>query len=209
MAVDTVGKMVRVTAAFMYSDTQLEVNNLTYVCTAAGSTDSRGGLGSTVLGAYNTNYSTMMSANSLAYGYRVATLMPRPADASIEFVGGFPGGDAGNYLGTQCRPVLAWKTALAGPSHRGRVYLPTPAVTQITAGGFPSGALAGAAGALALALMGPIVTGGSTWKLHIAHKLTSHPPTYSSELVTAPNWPGVFGTMRKSGNTGEVNATPW
>lgn len=213
MGIDTLGKIVRVTIAATYADKQVQENNLAYKCTVAGGADTRRALAAAVQGHYNTRYVPKMATTTQVYGYNVTTLMPRPIDPGVSLASANVGTGTGVVMPTQVRPVLTWSTALGGRGGRGRLYLFTPDSSQQDAATFfPIAGLTTAINLLAADLYAPIVVGGSTWELQIAHRIPGVPPapsTYSTIPVTGGVGSERFGTIRKSGNYGKTNLNPW
>lgn len=213
MGVDALNKLVRVTIAATYTDAQVQENNMAFLCTNPGGGDSRAALGSAVQALYTTHYVPKMATVSQLYGYHVQTLMPRPIDTSVQAIALVPGTGSAIPMPTQVRPVLTWGSALGGRGGRGRLYLFTPdSSQQDPATLYPLAAFTTAISALATAIRAPITVGGSTWQLHIAHRIPGVPPaasTYSSIAVTTGIGSQRFGTIRKSGNYGKTNLNPW
>lgn len=209
MANDQIGKIVRVTIAATFSDNQVQMNNLSYACTTAGGGDSRGALGAAVQTLFNAAMLPVMSSNSAIYGWLVQTLMPRPPDISVSGVNTIAGAGGATYVPSQARPLIGFKTALAGKKYRGRIYCFSPASTLVDAGGYPPAALNAVINAFGTSLLAPIIVGGSTWSLAIAHRSPGSPLTYTYDLVTARAVRNQWGTQRRSGNTGRLNVNPW
>lgn len=207
MAIDQAGEIQRVTIAAYYSDSQVELNNIAYLCTGAGGTDTKAALGANVYAGYVAQWLPEMSPESQLYGYRITQLMPRPAPVAIEVANPQVGTGTGNYLGTQARPILRFRTLMSGRGNRGRIYVFTPTVAGIDTNGYPTAGLNSAITGLGLALALTFTSAGSTWTLCIAHRAPG--PTYTATQVDHISVPGVFGTQRRSGNTGRLNPYPW
>lgn len=209
MSIDAVGKLVRVTIAATYPDSQVQMNNLGYACTVAGGTDTRPALGAAVQTIFLANLPAVMAAVSSIYGWRVQTLSPAPPDLTVSGVNVVAGSVGQPIMPTQARPVLKWLTAMAGRRYRGRIYGFTPVNSRITSTGFPDATLDAAQLALGVALLPAIVSAGSTWKLSLIHRAAGSPVVYTSTLITNCEVASLFGTQRKSGNYGRENPAPW
>jgi hypothetical protein len=209
MSIDVVGKIVRVTIASIMPDTQVQENNINYICTVSGGTDTRAALGNAVQTLFNTNWLPLMSNVSSIYGNRVGTIFPRPPEIAIETVNQVNGAVGGVTMPTQSRAVLGFVTALAGPRYRGRLYLPTVDSGKMTTTSYPAAAVITASGVLGTALIAPIVSGGSTWQPVILHKTLPPTVVYTTTPITGRVSVRFYGTQRRSGNYGRTNPLPW
>lgn len=209
MAIDVLGQIMRVTIAAQYPDAQIEMNNLTYVATAVGGADTRALLGVAVRNKFVAQWLPVMSPTSNIYGNRTLQLAPLPAAASTSVANPIVGTGVGNSAPTQARPILRFTTALAGRPYRGRLYLFTPILTCTDALAYPTAAIRAAVVALGASLQGANVVGGTTWSPCIAHKPSTPGAPWTSTPITGTVDPGMFGTQRRSGNTGRLNPTPW
>lgn len=209
MAIDLVNDVARVTIAAYYSDAQVEETNIHYRCSIAGGADTRSLLGAAVYGYFVGNYAAVMSVNSTLYGWKVSTINLVPPPNPVFLTDESIGIEAGNYVPTQARPILRLRTAQAGRKYRGRMFLFSPGVGYISLAGFPTVALNTVIDALGTALVANQVVGGSTWEAVIAHLVPAAPLATTTTPVTQGISSRLFGTIRKSGNTGKTNNTPW
>ena len=208
--VDAPGTIARVTVAWQMPDTHIQENNVCYVCTAGGGGDTRFALGTAVNAAFTGSYLAVMSSLTSNYGFKVSILNVKPpprASTSAFTQAGLVGSTP--PLATQTRPVLTWLTASGGRGFRGRLYFPTPASTLITSAAVPDPTVVAAMGTVATALAAISAVGGSTWALALAHRVAGPPVTWTSTLITNATPRALYGTQRKSGNYGRVNASPW
>jgi hypothetical protein len=209
MPVDLVGDIVRVTLAWQYPDSQIEENNIAFRCSASGGSDSRAALGGAVYSGLALIYAPAMGPSSSGYGWKVTSLNKTTPPLPESLATPSPGTGVDPNCPTQARPILRLRTALSGRKYRGRLFLPTPDTTRITNGGYPTPGLLTIIGTFGAALLVPVNVLGSTWIAIIAHLVPGNPPatTYDDIVSTAPS--GLFGTQRRSGNTGRINSIPW
>lgn len=209
MALDQVGDIVRVTIAWQYPDQQVLENNIAYRCSAAAAVDSRGALGNAVRTIFLSVWLPHVSNQVNLYGYKVSALNKMPSPAPVTGVIVTMGVGTSGIMPTQARPLLKLRTALAGRKYRGRLFLPTPILDDITASGYPTAGLNTDTGLIGTGIINPISVSGSTWTAVIAHLVKGNPLATTTTDITSAIPAGLFGTMRKSGNTGRINATPW
>lgn len=207
---DTIGSVQRVTIAWMQPDQQVQECNLCYVATAVGAGDSRGQLAFSVYTLFKTNWLPQLAPATIMYGWKISSVNAVPAmQPRWNVAVGDVGGAANPVAPTQTRPILRLATAFAGRKYRGRIFLPTPSAAALANTGFPSAANTAAAQALGTALLTPIVQVGTTWQLVIAHRVPKLPASTTTTPVAGALASGLFGTQRRSGNTGRLNPNPW
>lgn len=207
---DVVGDIVRVTVACMQPDSQVQMVNISFRCSVAGAGDTRIGLGNVVFNKFTTNWLPILAPASKLYGWKVSSMNKVPAyqpvwNSAVAVIGTGTNPPAP----TQARPILRFSTASAGRKYRGRIFLFTPGTNQCDVTGYPTAGCNAATTALAVSLILPIVTGGSTWVPVIAHRVKGSPSATTTTDIAGQGAPGLFGTQRRSGNTGRLNPVPW
>lgn len=209
--VDTVGDIVRVTMAALYTGGQIEEMNVHYQCVISGGGDSRPGINTAVDGFVTTDLVPSMHNTNSYYGSRVSLVQTAGSrfGNTVTRVN-VAGGSSDSSMPTQVRPLLRLKTLLVGRRQRGRLYGFTPITTLGTADGLPTVTLKGFYQTFGNNLVGGIVTGGSTWNMVIYHR--PKPPAFPVATVTAVNTSepaNAFATQRRSSQFGRVNVAPW
>ncbi len=206
---DIVGDIVRVTVAATYtSELQVEMINLNYRCVTSGGADTRAGLAAAVYAGLIGSYDNIMSFNSSIYGWKVAYINRTPPPSPLTGGTSSPGAVATFFLPTQNRPLLRWLTGFTGRGYRGRVFMFSPAASKVTTGGIPSTDVTTAMATFGTAATAPIVTGGSTWHLVIAHRSLPPVVTWTTTDVTGYTAIQKYATQRRSGQYGRPNVIP-
>lgn len=129
------------------------------------------------------------------------------AAQSIQQTGAGTGGAIG--MSRQTAAVCSWRTALAGPRYRGRMYLPFPSTSGDAGLGVPSGAYTTAAAALCNALFTFGTTTGGGFAIALTQVVYSRiPPTAATPI---DNFLGLnkWGTIKKRGSFGKPNSSPF
>lgn len=206
--VDAIGDIARVTIAAIYPDNQVQEVNHNFLCTTPSGADSRPGLGAAVLSIWSA-YAAFLPSNVSLYGYKVSIVNRKPPPMPRALVSSTTGTASGLLMPTQTRPVIGWQTINAGRSQRGRTFAFTPAASLMGSTGFPSATLTTGLNTIASALLAGMTPSGSLWLLTLAHRIKGPPVTWSSTVLNTGTGTGKFGTQRKSGNYGRVNASPW
>lgn len=206
---DIIGDIVRVTVAAYYdTKTQLQINALHFICKATGGGDTRNALGVAVFNNYSAQLLAGMPATSSLYGYKVdnvnRTPPPVPITANLEV----PGMGSGVPMPSQCRPLVALKTAFAGRGYRGRIFTFTPVSSKINADGTVLAAWVTTMDAFTDALIAPQAVGGSTWQLCIAHRPKGPILAWSATDVNEGGSTTLIATQRSSGRYGRINQYP-
>lgn len=208
--IEAVGDVNRVTIACIQPDSQTQMVNICYRCSVAGGGDSRVTMANTCLAKFTANYLAQMAPASILYGWKVSSVNKAPAVQPVwNNLTPANGTGANPPAPTQARPLLRFSTAFAGRKYRGRIFLFTPGVAACANTGYPTAALIAAVQALGAALVTNIVAGGSTWVPVIAHRIKGLPASTTVTDITGYSSPGLFGTQRRSGNTGRLNPVPW
>lgn len=205
---DIAGDIVKVTIATTFpTEFQVQMINLSYVCTVAGGSDTRAALGNALLNQLSGDYVLNMNVNSTLFGYKVSYLNRTPPPAAVTGGTSQPGVLSGTFAPTQCRPLLRWTTQFAGRKYRGRVYMFTPNSTMVGTGGIPAAAVVTSTNNFAALAVAAFTSAGSTWHLCIAHR---PPPggVWSSTQVTGYTDVDIFATQRRSSRFGRVNTIP-
>jgi hypothetical protein len=146
-------------------------------------------------------------------------------NAPYELPSGAAGPLTNNLLPTQLRGLVAFTTALVGRRYRGRVYLPTPDSSFLTAGtGTPTVAYTNllTSWAASMSAWSPkTLTSGpgtTTWTWSVVHRSRKIVPTpaappfrtpWDYTPITIPLTRFVFATQRRSGALGRPNAAPF
>lgn len=119
-----------------------------------------------------------------------------------------PGTGSSGLTPTQVCGIVHFKTSLAGPANRGRLYLPFVDLSDVTSAGAPGAAYITAINTLftALGTSDTIVGAGGSTRIDMTIRHKANP------LVNTPVEsiePGTkFATQRKRGMYGRTNATP-
>jgi hypothetical protein len=158
---------------------------------------------------FRAHYKPFMSNLSHSYGSSVHIVKALAKWLPVTTIADEVGGTVGVPLPTQVRPILSWYTAMAGPSGRGRNYMPTPASAQQDAAGEPNATLLGGIGAYAGVVGAGFGTSGSLWKPVVLHRSPTAPITLSTTAITSYAASTKWATQRKGGDYGRVNVAPW
>jgi hypothetical protein len=131
---------------------------------------------------------------------------PRPDTTAANFG---PGTGGAGLLPTQVSPLISLYSTTLGKQGQGRTYLPFPPATAIDANGTPSAAYLLNIGALGNFLQSPLVVtgaGGATGTFNLVLYKGGAAPAL---LVTSALIRDAWGTQRRRGNYGKVNAVPF
>ncbi len=207
--VDTVGDIFRVTMAFTYADSQVEECTIHYRVAVAGTGDSRLGL----LGYADTGVLVYLlprvPATASYYGSEIsAAKTAAPWGPKVSY-SGVVGGSAFIPLPTQTRGLISWKTALAGRAYRGRTYLPSTTIDNLTAPGKPTAAAVTSWAGWATYMVAPAVVSGTTWVPGVFHRKPTAVIASVFDPFTSFTASNQFATQRRSGMYGRVNGPPF
>jgi len=138
---------------------------------------------------------------------RIISLVPLPIAVTTSLNAGV--GTAGaTGLPRQCAGLISWQTALAGPGHRGRTYLPFPSSFSDTGDGQPGLTYQNDLENLANALegFGPITSGGGgSADVQLVLKVKAPvSPIPITDHVIRDHW----ATQRRRGSFGRANVSP-
>jgi len=206
---DHLGDIFKVTMAFSYSNSQVQEIGIHYQIAAAGVGDSR----SSVLGyvATGVNVYLLPGVPSTAhyYGAEMSAVKSLAPVAPVVLYDGTAGGVSGNMVPTQVRGLMTWRTQYAGRAYRGRSYLPSTTVSNVTSVGKPLLALLTNWQGWGTYMLGPVVAGGTTWVPGIFHRKPTAVISSVFDQFTAAVVGPAFATQRRSGDYGRLNPPPF
>lgn len=206
---DIVGDIVRVSiAAFYDTKTQLQLNTPHFLCKASGGGDSRIALATNIFNNFSGTILTGMSPTSFLYGWKVDYVNRTPPPVPVTGGTEVPGMGSGVPMPSQSRPLISLKTAFAGRGYRGRLYSFTPTASKLNADGTVLAAWETVLDAMTDAMIAPIVVGGSTWQLVIAHRPKGPILAWTATDVNEGGSTGRVATQRRSGMYGRLNQYP-
>lgn len=208
--IDRITDVWRVTAAVNFSEGQVQETNFNLLITAQGTGDSRTALLTAFNAAYIANINPFMSNHATFIGSRISYVRTAFPYAPIIVTASQVGSAGPDNAPLQARPLIRMRTDLVGRGYRGRMYTPTPEVSQVDTDGNPAGALMTAWLNVMNVYKGGVVYGGTTWLLVLWHRPKPPPaiPIDPTE-VTSISSSGRFGTQRKGGAFGRPNLPPW
>jgi len=206
---DHLGDVFKAIAAFQYSNGQVEEFGIHYQIAAAGTGDSR----MAVLNYMSTGVSTYLlpyvPATAHFYGQELSAVKTVAPTSPAVLYDGTAGGSASNMLPTQTRGLISWKTQFAGRAYRGRTYLPSTTIAYSTPVGKPLLAALTSWQGWATYMLGPILSGGTTWVPGVYHRTpTAGISSIFDQFTSAVVGPS-FATQRRSGDYGRVNSAPF
>lgn len=112
-------------------------------------------------------------------------------------------------LPSQVRPLVQWKTALAGRAYRGRMFGFTPDTANQNANEHPTVFNSASWDALAARFVTGFVELGTTWTLVLWHRLRPPKPFIPPTPVVVGDATKRWATQRRSGDYGRLNPNPW
>ena len=153
-------------------------------------------------------YKAVMHDAATYYGTKLYRRYPAPVYAPVIANGNQGPGTAGSVpLPTAICGMIRWGSNLKGRKGQGRIYVPFPATTALSAGE-PSGAYVVQLGALGAAISSfdLVGSGANTAAVAcvIAGKTDFATPVAISRVVT----PQLWGTQHRRGDYGRLNQTP-
>jgi hypothetical protein len=206
---DHVGDIMKVTAAFTYPNGQVEEFGIHYQCAAAGTGDTRSALTAYMDSGVGVYLVPTFPATVLYYGSECSTIKALAAYGPVVSYQNTPGTGGAGFPPTQVRGLISWKTQYAGRAYRGRTYLPTPSIANVTTMGKPQPALLTTYSGLATYLQGTVTSGGTSWIPGIYHRIPTAGISSIFDRFTAALVGSGFATQRRSGDYGRVNGPPF
>jgi len=189
---------------------QLAVNTLHFLVTAitgVGATDAEIAVNHETIYAPLTK--GVMSSAALYYGLQVQKIFPAPprvAAATVLLQG--VGLVAGDPLPKQVCGILTKRTAFAGRTFRGRIYLPFPSETDNAVDSTPTPGYLANLAFWVIALQGNILTAGAGGTNTLRHILF-HRATGGFDFVTSAVARDKWATQRRRGAYGRPNVPPF
>lgn len=206
---DTLGDVFKVTAAFTYSNSQVEEIGIHYKVAAAGVGDTRASLLAYMSTGVLAYILPQVPASARYYGTEVSRVKSANPVGPVVTYDGTAGGSASNMLPTQTRGLISWKTAFSGRAYRGRTYLPSTTVAYCTPVGKPLLALLTAWQSWATYMLGAVTSGGTTWVPGVYHRVPTAVIGSVFDQFTGGLVGPSFATQRRSGDYGRVNSSPF
>lgn len=188
---------------------QVGLNVLNYQCAGkvgTGATEAQ--IATAFDNQFAAPYKALITTSATYRGVQVQKYSPLPVAVAVSSIANSGVGTAGvSMIPTQGSGLISLRTALAGKSHRGRVYIPFPSDSDNTADGRPVAAYLTRLGTLATAMLATISAGAggntNTFNLVIHSKLLN-----SFTLVTVATEQGRWATQRRRGDWGRTNVLP-
>lgn len=115
-----------------------------------------------------------------------------------------------NMMNPSTAGLIRWQGLLAGPANRGRIYVPFPSTTMVTAVGQPNSSYTALLNTIRLAYVGLNVivgVGGSTSMILIIKHRPGVVPGYATVVGSSVS-PG-FGQQHRRGYFGQPNVSPF
>jgi len=189
--------------------TQTSINVRHYVCTAkagTGCTDQE--LADVLSTAFAAPYKALMSASSSYRGVGIHRLLPAPPGLeTFSIIGQGIGTVAGDLLPKQTAGLITLRSLFSGKSFRGRVYIPFPGETDNGANSAPIGGYVTRLGTLATEFMTVRNPGAGGNTCQFVAGIFSRKLQIES-VITSFVAKTIWGTQRKRGDFGRLNASP-
>ena len=160
-------------------------------------------------GACIPQFLTLLNSNVTFKGMLGQRVFPLPVTArEVSVVAEGPGTGGSNSAPQQSAPLLTFETPLAGPAHRGRMFIPFMPGNEINSGtGHLVSLFQGAVQNFGNSLVSLASTGGGT-NATAVNLCIYHRESGTFDIVSAAVAQSKVGTQRKRGNYGKANISP-
>lgn len=175
----------------------------------SGTSSTTDAAATAIAGLVDTPYLPLLTDDAFFYGVGVRRILPLPASDEASDITFTAAGTAGSTpLPTQVSGVITFRTGLAGPANRGRIYTPFPDETDNQVTGIPGGTYIADLQTLAnnFALPISVGTGGNTAQLV---PVLFHRATGGTTAITSAQARAKWGTQRRRGAYGQPNGLPF
>jgi len=108
----------------------------------------------------------------------------------------------------QSAGILQYEGFLRGPKHRGRVFIPFPAVDQMDADGSPLASYVTFLDSFATLLLSPITVTSGAGSVSLNWIIPHKGSPFTFDFVLTARGVKKFATMKKRGDYGRVNTSP-
>jgi len=210
MATVAVGDLLQVKVYCRLRD-QEGINSLHFrVQAIAGTATTTNIIGLKIDNELRAAYPDVLADDASYQGVGIRRISPLPITSEEFCTLGAVSGNAGTLeLPLQVSGVITFKTGLAGPSKRGRAYIPFPSTTDVDTDGSPKQTYADRLTAIWSSLIGGYVAGSggntATVQLIIYHRIDGTWTNVNSGGGGNKKW----GTQRRRGDYGKPNVSPF
>lgn len=176
-----------------------------------------GGLGATdtvVAEAFNdllgALYRGVLSDDAFYHGVSLQRVFPLPRTRPATFIPAItPGAVAGEILPGQVSGIIRLRTAFAGHSHRGRVYLPFPSEAHNEVPGLPTPEYVQAGQLLASTWFAGRNMPGAGPDFVTLQPVIFHRISGSTDEITTADCRKLWATQKRRGSYGRTNLSPF
>jgi hypothetical protein len=206
---DAVNDVVRLVGAARFANGQVQEMSVHMLCTQTGGTDTRPQMCAWMDNLIVTNLLPHTANSTQYYGSQASLAFSTVKWVPVTTIVLQAGADTQVTLPSQCRPLISWKTGVAGRRFRGRTFSFTPGAGSLTTSGQFDVNLQNALKQVASTMIAGFLSTGSLWVPAVFHaKPTTDFPAHAT-LILSSAVGNRFATQRRGGPYGRVNANPW
>jgi hypothetical protein len=204
-----IGDVIKATIICADSE-QASYNTVYYEVTGVGATIA-------VLGDFAESFSTAVEApfkailsDTAAYGgVRTQIVFPLPLKAAaLNYLHQGPGTGGVIGMARQASSLITWRTDLAGPGFRGRIYLPFPPTDAAQGGGFASAVFQAKCQAVADAIRNFTAVAGAAGATATVRQILWKKAGQVKTPVISGTAGNLFATQKRRGSYGRPNSPP-
>lgn len=194
-----------------YTESQLGINVLHYrVSATTGTSCSLDDIALAFDSNWNALYKAVLSQNSHYRGVGVKRVNPNPSVESTSVTNDGVGTVLADPGPKQAAGIITKLTGVAGRANRGRMYVPFPTVDDADVDGSPTNGYQTLLASIASNVLTPdtvVAVGGSATLIPcLAREVAG---VWSSKDITGSRVQSKFGTQRRRGDYGKLNALPF